>query len=199
MEIGSKGFKILKVEDTRQYEEINDRWKPIPGSGMEHDCHRCGKTHEVLYTVECLETKEIFVVGGSCAKAYGMSKKKVASLSNNIKKIKKLEREIEKCKAEYEVNKKAYDAILELTPPEPKHVDNTKHGSEIWVMGDAQVWCSTGFTEERKKCLLDSWRHNCLVKQGFKPYNLHSLPGTIRILEDRLEKIHNKIDELFNS
>ena len=40
--------RILKVVDTRQYEEgPDDKWYPIVGSGHEHACARCGRMHEI--------------------------------------------------------------------------------------------------------------------------------------------------------
>lgn len=44
-------FEILEVRDTRRYDVDfsgpDERWYPIPGSGLEHQCDRCGRIHEV--------------------------------------------------------------------------------------------------------------------------------------------------------
>ena len=59
--------RIIKVVDTREYEEgPGDRFYPIPGSGKEHECARCGRLHEVHALVQ-LETGDEAIVGTGCA------------------------------------------------------------------------------------------------------------------------------------
>ena len=60
--------KILRVVDTREFEEIGDRWVPIVGSGIEHDCSRCGRAHEIHATVLLSDGTES-LVGVSCMKS----------------------------------------------------------------------------------------------------------------------------------
>lgn len=61
--------KIISVEDTRQWEEgPDDRWYPIPGSGIKNNCGRCGREHEVHAVVE-LENNSQMIVGTGCMKA----------------------------------------------------------------------------------------------------------------------------------
>ncbi len=62
----SKIVKILKVKDTRQYQEEPDgRFYPIPGSGSEHECDRCGRIHEVHATV-LTDDGQTLTVGTGC-------------------------------------------------------------------------------------------------------------------------------------
>lgn len=63
--------KILAVVDTREYMEDGDRWVAIPGSGLENECERCGRLHEVHATVE-LADGTTAVVGTGCMKGESM-------------------------------------------------------------------------------------------------------------------------------
>jgi hypothetical protein len=60
--------KVLRVVDTREVEEQGDRFVPIPGSGTENECARCGRLHEIHAHVLLADGTET-VVGVSCAKA----------------------------------------------------------------------------------------------------------------------------------
>ena len=61
-----KILRILRVHDTREYEEGPDgKWRPIPGSGVEHECARCGRLHEVHAEVET-EGGGFSIVGTGC-------------------------------------------------------------------------------------------------------------------------------------
>ncbi len=64
--------KLLKIIDTRQTEIVEGRYGversvPIPGSGTENECYRCGALHEVHAYVE-LEDGSQVVVGTGCAR-----------------------------------------------------------------------------------------------------------------------------------
>ena len=59
--------RLIRVTDTREYQEIGDRWVPIPGSGLESECARCGRSHEIHAEV-ALEDGSTAVVGVSCAR-----------------------------------------------------------------------------------------------------------------------------------
>jgi len=61
-----KILRIVRVHDTREYEEGPDgKWRPIPGSGVEHECARCGRLHEVHAEVET-EGGGFSIVGTGC-------------------------------------------------------------------------------------------------------------------------------------
>lgn len=58
--------RLISITDTRTWEEgDNDRWFPIPGSGVEHCCDRCGRGHEVHALVELVDGSQA-VMGKSC-------------------------------------------------------------------------------------------------------------------------------------
>jgi hypothetical protein len=78
-------MKILKIEDTRDYEEgPNDKWIPIPGSGIANECERCDKLHEVHVTVQ--DGEKVFVVGTGCAKKENMITDKQAKTGTSTAK-----------------------------------------------------------------------------------------------------------------
>ena len=82
---GTKKMTILNIQDTRQNEEgPNDKWIPIPGSGIENECQRCGKTHEVHVTVQ--DGESFFIVGTGCAKKDSMISDKQAQAGNSTAK-----------------------------------------------------------------------------------------------------------------
>jgi hypothetical protein len=91
--LGSQGFKIEKVDDTRQYEEIDDdKWEPIAGSGRDHACDRCGKNHVIHYHVKCRATGKDLNVGSECAGATGIDdKSKHKTFQSAASTVKKLE------------------------------------------------------------------------------------------------------------
>lgn len=65
--------RILSIVDTREFQEISDGvFVAIPGSGIERECSRCGRTHEIHATVE-LADKTVAVVGTGCARGESMA------------------------------------------------------------------------------------------------------------------------------
>jgi hypothetical protein len=72
--------KIIRVVDTREYTEEGDRWVPIPGSGTENQCARCGRLHEVHATVELVDGSNA-IVGTGCMKAESLD------IQSNIKRL----------------------------------------------------------------------------------------------------------------
>jgi len=99
--IGSQGFKILKVEDTRQYEEgDDDKWYPVPGSGHDHECDRCGKNHVIHYSVQCRATGKELNVGSECAGQTGIDDKSnhktYQSAASTVKKLQSMLDDVKK-------------------------------------------------------------------------------------------------------
>lgn len=59
--------RVVSVVDTRQVEEIGDRFVRVPGTGEENECARCGRLHEIHAAVETADG-QLHVVGVSCAR-----------------------------------------------------------------------------------------------------------------------------------
>lgn len=61
-------FDVVKVVDTRDFIEIDDRFVPLPGSGEKRPCDRCDRLHEIhAHVIDA--TGHGFVVGTGCMDA----------------------------------------------------------------------------------------------------------------------------------
>jgi len=78
--------EVIEVEDTRDYIEENDRFVPIPGTGIFNECERCGRRHEVHATVG-LSDGTTAVVGTGCCRGESMEVQK--ALRSGASKAKK--------------------------------------------------------------------------------------------------------------
>jgi len=143
--------KILDVVDTREYEEIDDRWVPIKGSGTESWCARCGRPHEVHATVE-LADKRTAVVGTSCMKGSSLEREAKAGASA-AKTIAKWERELA-VKREQAKKYATIKAQVDKMRPPPVEVKPSggKYGTN-WkvVCGDAYVYSRQRTPEDALK------------------------------------------------
>lgn len=147
MNISQKIIRIDKVEDTRSYfEDEDDTWKPIPGSGDKRQCDRCKKYHEIHWYVtleDSLGKLSDSIVGGSCAKKNNMdiSDKELKDVSNSAIKIKKLQTALSNYEEVYELlnnfikqsEKSTIPDIIDLQPdfPSQKKQIGIKLGNEI--------------------------------------------------------------------
>lgn len=133
---------ILNIVDTRQYElsDRHGRFVPIPGSGHENKCERCGKSHEVHATVKCADGSTA-IVGTGCMGADEIEPKKVAKITAGAKRLKALQAEVDHLTDKLQ-KEEAFEATL--APPEPV-IDTTPakdwDGSDIHhvVVGDVRV------------------------------------------------------------
>lgn len=189
-------IKILSIRDTRSYEEQGDRWVPIPGSGHENQCHRCGRQHEVHATVLLSDNTEAIVGTGCASKDNAETAKRFTSLDRAVKRLARLEAEQAdylKRRAEWDRN---WKEVLQLTPPEITYnPDPIKYGRpdprrEIMVMGDAQV-CCWNREHSTRDTVLSVWRDKRMSERGLvsprtKTYQLEK---QIRRLRSRIEQL----------
>lgn len=65
--MGIKEVKITAVLDTRE-QEYNDRGSSVgvPGTGIPHECDRCGRDHEIHAFLDVGE--DSYIMGVSCAR-----------------------------------------------------------------------------------------------------------------------------------
>lgn len=152
----NSNLTIIKVEDTRDYIEEDDRWIPIPGSGISNTCQFCGSKHEVHVTVADKETHQTFIVGTSCAKKMGVP-------DTELKKAQKVLTE-KLTKDEVAARDKVIDDIIKqvkhMVPPETS-MEPMSSGAAWLKMGDAKVLCPRAdCNEERHKTLKQSWYNN---------------------------------------
>ncbi len=192
-----KIVQILSVKDTREYEEIGDTWKPIPGSGIEHDCDRCGKFHEVHATV-LLEDTSTAIVGTGCMgkdnlelskrfKRADRAAKRLAALRAEFAAV--LEAEAAYDKAKVEVNALPLPEITEETLP-GKVGQRKGEPIPVLVMGDAEAWILPGCsrTRERKETLASLWRVNRMRERGFS-----TRPNTAEYLRREIGKVEKRL------
>lgn len=188
--------KILKVRDTRQYEESGDRWVPIPGSGHEHECFRCGKLHEIHATVLLDDSREVIVGTGCAGKDNAEMAAKFRSLDSAAKRLASLVNEFCAYKAKCEEYDKAWKEICELPVPPLEHSSGffavgMRKGESFPTLkcGDAEIPCwITGYSPERHECVVQVWRDKRMRKRGImgKPYRRLDYEKEISKLNKRI-------------
>lgn len=175
-----KIIKILRVEDTRNWEEIeDDKWIPIPGTGIENNCGRCGRSHEVHATVEVEENGVLgqIIVGTGCMHADEAEVAgKIRSILNAQQTLEKNRRLLAKKEALYTEWVRIHNEALALTPPKhevevvenPVVVGNERKKyptSERVRVGDVYAWMSSNhpsdwsYMLERIECAEQIWRN----------------------------------------
>lgn len=206
-------MKIIKVVDTRSYEEgPDDKWYPIPGSGEINICSRCSKGHEIHVTVE--HEGKTSIVGLGCAKKDNLisetQHKGITSAAISLAKNKaKLEKLLKNQKIQEEIKNKVDKIPL---PNIQKGIEATskvpgenfgKVYAEIWRMDDSEVYLPQFMSktkenfQERENCLISSWR-----SKRFKEI-ADNIPGffgvadyLIKDCEIRIKKLEKKIAKL---
>lgn len=186
--------KILEVLDTRRYEEVEpDKWKPIPGTGIENECDRCNKVHEVHVRV-LLDSGRQAVIGTGCARNESMDvQSRIKSSVSAVMTVKRLMAERDKLSAE---SARFYAAVKEVRSRQIPTVSYAIEGQrEVWTMGDAKVWVSTwADKKERMDCLVSNWQNNRLREEGFTRL-FADYPGEIKDLEKRIRRAQAKIED----
>lgn len=198
--------RIIAVRDTRDYEEQDDRWIPIPGSGLERECDRCHRTHEIHVDVE-LSDGTTACIGRGCARGDSMETSIKTAISSETTRA-RLARQLDKARASLAAARTAWTEIAALPLPAVKLVERraseTEHRGdvELWAFEGREgrpVWCYTaegGFNAERCACLIGGWRQECYWHRGFRSLP-ESIEGVVRDLERRLDRAERKVRESF--
>lgn len=191
--------RLLSVVDTRQYEEVGDRWVPIPGSGLARDCARCGRQHEVHAEV-LLEDGRTAVVGTGCAERSTMDPAVRAAVSSGDRAAKRLASLRAKLEGMLARNR-AWDAgrveveALELPPLRvvPAESDAPAHHVAVLTLGtDADNYMVQFRSESRsdlEAALVRRWRDQQMRARGLRrhaEYEVEDLRRSIAQLERRL-------------
>lgn len=189
--------RVLRVKDTREYEEGPDgKFHPVPGSGEARDCDRCGREHRVHAEVE-LEDHSIAIVGTGCMTQSEMDvSKRVKAAERVAKRIRQTEAELAKARDDLE----RYQADLAEveTLERPYLRDHQPWDSVPWlVMGDAKVslqFVRTGRDrEERERAVLQQWLDNRMAERGWIRTGAHTLKSEVSRLEDVLERAERQL------
>jgi len=203
----NKIVKVLSVVDTREYEEgPDDKFHPIPGSGAEHECARCGRLHEVHAEV-LLDDGTTRTVGTTCAGAETTDiQSKLRTGAAAAKRLRVLEAERAKLlalAAEWDRVRAEVEALPlpEVTGRTGERAIGSRETFPIWTMGDAEVWDVGGWdnkapalTDERRDCLVERWRENRGADRGLT-YAHRYARYHLRYTEEALAKVRARIAE----
>lgn len=165
--------RIVKVRDTREYEEVSDGvFKPIPGSGKESFCARCGRPHEVHAEVELADKRHV-IVGTGCMMGSRLEKEAKTG-AGLAKTIAKWEKQLESLRA---IEKRYKETMkrVEHIPLPPVTSSVNKYGVVMWHMGDIssagrrEIEKESGkITDSDFKNLKYLWRKKRVIEQGFQ-------------------------------
>jgi len=188
--------RILAIRDTREWTEDGDRWVAIPGSGDARPCDRCGRDHEIHVDVELADGR-VAMIGQGCAQGDSMESRVRACVSAEQTRA-RLTRQLEICRDERDRARRAWAEVERLPLPEVALVEELDR-CRIYGMGTAAVYCYGAFDDERRRCLIDSWRRDRYAERDDVPRRRgylelpSSFDGPIADLERRLEKIAKKL------
>lgn len=180
-------MKILKVVDTREYEEVGDgKWAPIPGSGNARECDRCGRLHEVHAYVET-PSGGTMVVGTGCM---GLGPDVARRYAAKATTIAKLHAEREHLLEQVVAWETAERAAAAMVPPEP--VAATKPWGEGVAVGGEFAVVRTSFSvRPMAEAVAEATRHwrEAVVREilgGFANLPAANLPS-LRMMVDAVE------------
>lgn len=202
--------KILEVIDTRQYEEIDGKFRPIPGSGEVNICARCGREHEVWARVrlagkygEANYLKEVFV-GTGCMKRSGLDMRRTNKIVRWAKELKGLKVEYEKEKKEAVEHDEAVKKINALEIPQETFLTR-EDGINTVIVGDGEAWLLKGRTwnglsaaekYERLGTARNNWRMNRFRDElGNNWQTKHLCKRTAKELKRLITKLERKLEK----
>ena len=205
-----KIVRIVRVVDTRTYEEVaDDRWEPIPGSGDQNECARCGRMHEVHAHV-ALEDGTSAVVGTGCARGDDLVKAGAfASAASASKRVAKLRAQIANAEKQEAIYAEAAAKVDALTPPAPvwtKEPNRCGPGEHhVITVGEGKAYShqqtelSPRDRSEREDCARNGWRLARLkefLPEGFKFNPWGGTYSGIGKLKKDLVKAEKRLAEL---
>ncbi len=204
----TKITRILRVEDTRMREEgPDDRWYPVPGSGIENNCGRCGRAHEVHATVEIDidGTLGTMIVGTGCMKA---DEAEVASQIRSVLSAQRTLAKHERLLAKYEALSAKNNEIMAKVralpvPAVEKATWNLVVGSKREIhgfqIGDARVSSGQAMypTRTEQDTLEYSWRLNRARELG-QTHEMAAASQYIDTEQREITKLKRKIEEKIN-
>ncbi len=188
--------RIISVVDTRDYEEdpTSDRWVPVPGSGTEHACDRCGRSHEVLATVE-LEDGKTAIVGTGCARGESMEiQQQLKAGAAFAKKATALHHQIEAAAPLRALKQQIEDKVNALRIPDIVLTTN-KFSMWTFVAEDASIpvryhgefeplYDRPELTAYYRNQLVRAWRANRLKELGW-----HDVAAKLKASEKAAERL----------
>lgn len=207
-----KIIRIVAIRDTRTYEEMGDRWVPIPGSGNEHECARCGRLHEVWAEVE-LEGGKNAIVGTGCADKADMAPELRAvarSGDRAAKRARALRAEI--AALEPMVAKYREIAAWSERLPSPYIAETTDERGHLVLVVDTQEghgeghlfysrqqveasWERDRMMRQAREDAVRTWRQDAARRAGLPPHRAGHLDATREALA-KLTRRHPEVAEV---
>lgn len=198
--------EVLRVVDTREFvETADDRWVPIPGSGIENECARCGRLHEIHASVRLADGSET-VVGVGCMKADSLEvQERARSLAGAATRKVKLAAQLAAARANLARGREiAARAEAEFVFAGWTSSFEASNGAQIpvlhgghkpdgqLVVDEAQLWDSHGrnreqLWEELRRTAKGEHVRGELKRAGLRAC-LHSLATEVSNLEDRVAR-----------
>lgn len=196
-----KIVRVIRVVDTRDWQEVeDDRWEPIPGSGIENACHRCGRNHEVHAHV-MLEDNTTAVIGTGCARGDDLIKGAAfTSAANAAKRIVQLRTKRANAEAQLAEYERARAQVEAMTAPafvwteEPAKDGGQRAVVTCGAEGYARSWRVPGLLSpadraEREGCALRGWQE-ARMKEALPGYSYSNTPSCLLpMIRDCAEKI----------
>jgi hypothetical protein len=192
----SRIVKVLKVHDTRQYEEIGDKWVAISGTGEFNTCSRCGRMHEVHVYV-LLNDGSSAIVGSGCCKQESLDvQSRITSLVSASQAVKKFQSRLAKEEQQLAEFLKAEQEVISLSLPVIETgtcmvTIGYRKGEtiETRIMGDASISLWDGqYNSRDRDLLIHHWREKRLEERGFKYYHGMSLKESVEHTKKQLKK-----------
>jgi hypothetical protein len=191
--------RVLRVVDSRECEECGDRWVPVPGTGVQRKCDRCGRLHEVHAYVQ-LEDGSVATVGTGCMRGESLEVQgRMKSAASAAKTIARLKAELVHWKDVERENSRIWAEVDKLTPPGAVLTDEPDEyglGRVQCVCGDVERRLFPGWGETDtlfyRPLMHDLWREKRRHEAGYDERALEVLDKTERRLlgaERRLAKL----------
>lgn len=156
--------RVLQVEDTRQWEErSDDRWYPIPGSGSENHCERCGRRHEVWVHVELTDGSRRIFGTGCAGKMDPVGTSRFARVETALERLRELYAKMRRLLAEAEEYERVAIDVAALQPPPCERVRQPRRygggDEDVLRCGDGWVRIDGGWVSPRDEAAaIWDWR-----------------------------------------
>lgn len=179
--VAGSGPRIVKVVDTRDRIEVDDRWVALSGTGDGHVCDRCGRLHEVHALVDVGDGTSV-TVGTGCAvqvlagagvdvdrlevfeKAAGRAARAAKALTKARGEVADLEEKAAlwaEIVAEASVGAPGVDRVVEIDPHVKAERSDGRYVT-LEVVHDGVTANQSGFVSHDEPGRLDEFRSMCV-------------------------------------
>jgi hypothetical protein len=165
-----KIVEIIEVTDTREFEEVDDRWVPVAGSGEERECDRCGRIHVVHAHVKLSDGTHAIVGTGCMLADEAVVASRIRSAARRATTLRKLRAELVTLEAKQAAFDTAREEVYALPVPEmvrrPRRSDPTE---EALAIDDVEVYLHRWSNlDERRETLTHAWRQRQIRERGVR-------------------------------